>query len=112
MCHIAPRHILELTLEVILEFTLEVILELTLEVILEYVLGFLGREIDHRRLCNISLQMPSHHVSDHRAIIAKFYSGDEKKMKAYQQRCHHFLIKLPHAPQRELETLFEKLAWT
>jgi hypothetical protein len=42
-CHIAPRHILELTheviLEVILEFTLEVILELTLEVILEHVLG-------------------------------------------------------------------------
>jgi hypothetical protein len=34
-----PRHILELTLEVILEFTLEVILELTLEVILEHVLG-------------------------------------------------------------------------
>jgi hypothetical protein len=32
MRHIAPRHILELTLEVILEFTLEVILELTLEV--------------------------------------------------------------------------------
>ncbi len=38
-CHIAPHHILELTLEVILEFTLEVILELTLEVILEHVLG-------------------------------------------------------------------------
>jgi hypothetical protein len=31
MCHIAPRHILELTLEFILEFTLEVILEFTLE---------------------------------------------------------------------------------
>jgi hypothetical protein len=39
MRHIAPRHILELTLEVILEFTLEVIIELTLEVILEHVLG-------------------------------------------------------------------------
>jgi hypothetical protein len=39
MRQIAPRHILELTLEVILEFTLEVILELTLEVILEHVLG-------------------------------------------------------------------------
>jgi hypothetical protein len=39
MCHIAPRHILELTLEVILEFTLEVIIELTLEAILEHVLG-------------------------------------------------------------------------
>jgi hypothetical protein len=39
MRHIAPRHILELTLEVILEFTLEVILDLTLEVILEHVLG-------------------------------------------------------------------------
>ncbi len=37
--HIAPRHVLELTLEVILELTLEVILELTLEVILERVLG-------------------------------------------------------------------------
>ncbi len=37
-CHIVPRCILELTLEVILEFTLEVILELTLEVILEHVL--------------------------------------------------------------------------
>ncbi len=38
-----PRHILELTLEVILELTLEltleVILELTLEVFLENVLG-------------------------------------------------------------------------
>jgi hypothetical protein len=34
-----PRHILELTLEVILEVTLEVILDLTLEVILEHVLG-------------------------------------------------------------------------
>ncbi len=34
-----PRHILELTLEVILEFTLEVILGLTLEVILKHVLG-------------------------------------------------------------------------
>ncbi len=33
-----PRHILELTLEIILEFTLEVILELTLKVILEHVL--------------------------------------------------------------------------
>jgi hypothetical protein len=37
--HIAPHHILELTLEVILELTLEVILELTLEFILEHVLG-------------------------------------------------------------------------
>ncbi len=36
--NIAPRHILELTLEVIIEFTLEIILELTLEVILEHVL--------------------------------------------------------------------------
>jgi hypothetical protein len=34
-----PRHILELTLEVILELTLEVILEVTLEVIVEHVLG-------------------------------------------------------------------------
>jgi hypothetical protein len=39
MCHIAPCHILELTLEDILEFTLEVIIELTLEVIFEHVLG-------------------------------------------------------------------------
>jgi hypothetical protein len=33
-----PRHILELTLEVVLEFALEVIPKLTLEVILEHVL--------------------------------------------------------------------------
>jgi hypothetical protein len=70
---------------------------------------FLGREINRRRFCNISLWMPSQHDSDHCAIIAKFYSGDEKKMKAYWQRCHRFPIKLPHGPQRELETLFEKL---
>ncbi len=38
MCHIAPHHILESTLEVILELTLEVILELTLEVIPKHVL--------------------------------------------------------------------------
>jgi hypothetical protein len=39
MRHIAPCHILELSLEVILELTLEVVLGLTLEVILEHVLG-------------------------------------------------------------------------
>ncbi len=39
MHHIAPHHILQLTLEVILEFTLEVIQELTLEVIIDHVLG-------------------------------------------------------------------------
>jgi hypothetical protein len=39
MCHIAPRHLLELTLEVMIEFTLEVFVELTLEIILEHVLG-------------------------------------------------------------------------
>jgi hypothetical protein len=38
MRHIAPRHILELTLEVILELTLEVILDF-IEVILEHLLG-------------------------------------------------------------------------
>ncbi len=70
---------------------------------------FLEREINRRRFRNISLRMPSHHNSDHCAIIAKFYSGDEKKMKAYRQRCHRFPIKLPRGPQRELETLFEKL---
>jgi hypothetical protein len=70
---------------------------------------FLRREINRRRFCNISLRMPSHHDSDHCVIIAKFYSGDEKKMKAYRQRRHHFPIKLPRGPQRELETLFEKL---
>jgi hypothetical protein len=70
---------------------------------------FLGREIDHRRFHNISLRMPSHHDSDHCAIIAKFYSADQKKMKVYRQRRHCFPIKLPRGPQRELETLFEKL---
>jgi hypothetical protein len=70
---------------------------------------FLGREINHRRFRNISLRMPSHHDSDHRTIIAKFYSGDEKKMKAYRQQHHCFPIKLPCGPQRELDTLFEKL---
>jgi hypothetical protein len=70
---------------------------------------FLRREINHRRFCNISLRMPSHHDSDHCAIIAKYYSGDEKKMKAHRQQRHHFLIKLPRGPPRELETLFEKL---
>jgi hypothetical protein len=70
---------------------------------------FLGREINRRRFCNISLRMPSHHDSDHCATIAKFYSGDEKKMKTYQQRRHRFLIKLHRGPQRELETLFQKL---
>jgi hypothetical protein len=39
---------------------------------------FLGREIDCTRFCNISLQMPSHHDSDHCAIAAKIYSGAEK----------------------------------
>jgi hypothetical protein len=63
----------------------------------------------YRRFCNNSLRMPSHHDSDHHTIIAKFYSGDEKKMKAYQQWHHRFPIKLPRGPQRELETLFEKL---
>jgi hypothetical protein len=70
---------------------------------------FLGREINRRRFCNFSLWMPSHHDSDHRAIIAKFYSEDEKKMKVYWQWRHRFQIKLPCGPQRELETLFEKL---
>jgi hypothetical protein len=70
---------------------------------------FLGREINCRRFCNISLQMPSHHNSDHCAIVAKIYSGAEKKIKAYRQQRHHFLIKLPRGPHGELETLFEEL---
>ena len=70
---------------------------------------FLGREIDRRRFCSIGLWMPSHHDSDHRAIVAKIYSGSEKRMKAYQRRRHHFPTKLPRGPQGELETLFEEL---
>jgi hypothetical protein len=42
-------------------------------------------------------------------LLQKFYSGDEKEMKAYRQRRHHFPIKLPRGPQRELVTLFKKL---
>ncbi len=38
---------------------------------------FLGREIDRRRFCSIGLWIPSHHDSDHRAIVAKIYSGSE-----------------------------------
>jgi hypothetical protein len=70
---------------------------------------FLGREIDRRRFCSIGLWIPSHHDSDHCAIVAKIYSGSEKKMKAYRRRHHHFPIKLPRGPQGELEPLFEEL---
>jgi hypothetical protein len=70
---------------------------------------FLGRETDHRRIRSIGLRIPSHHDSDHCAIVAKIYSGSEKKMKAYQRQRHHFPIKLPRGPQGELETLFEEL---
>jgi hypothetical protein len=70
---------------------------------------FLGREIDRRRFCNISLRMPSHHDSDHHAINAKIYSGAKKEMKAYRQWRLRFPIKLPCGPQGELENLFEEL---
>ncbi len=70
---------------------------------------FLRREIDRRRFCNISLQMPSHHDSDHYTIVAKIYSGAKKKIKVYRQRCHRYQIKLPRGPQGELETIFEEL---
>ncbi len=70
---------------------------------------FLGRENDRRRFHSIGLRIPSHHDSDHHAIVAKIYSGSEKKMKAYQKRRHHFPIKLPRGPQGELESLFEEL---
>ncbi len=53
--------------------------------------------------------MPCHHDSDHRAIVAKIYSGAEKKLKAYQRRFSKFPIRLPRGPQGKLETLFEEL---
>ncbi len=68
-----------------------------------------GREINHRRFCNISLRMPSHHDSDHCVAVAKIYSGAEKKMKAYRQRRHCCSVKLPCGPQGELETISEEL---
>jgi hypothetical protein len=43
---------------------------------------FLGREIERGRFCSIGLRIPSHHDSDHCAIVAKIYSGSEKQMKA------------------------------
>jgi hypothetical protein len=58
MRHIAPCHILELTLEVILELTLEVILELTLEVILEHVLGIKDHDISNPGSHSNSLSLP------------------------------------------------------
>jgi hypothetical protein len=62
---------------------------------------FLGGEINRRRFCTISLQMPSHHDSDHHTIDAKIYSGDKKKMKAYQWQHHCFPIKLPPMDLKE-----------
>ncbi len=44
---------------------------------------FLGREINRRRFCSVALRMPCHHDSDHCAVVAKIYSGAEKKLKAY-----------------------------
>ncbi len=69
----------------------------------------LGREINRRRFCSVALWMPCHHDSDHRAVVAKIYSGAEKKLKAYQRRFSKFPIRLPRGPQGELETLFEEL---
>jgi hypothetical protein len=68
-----------------------------------------GREIDCRKFCSISLQKPSHHNSEHCTIVAKIYSGDEKKVEGLPTAHHCFLIKLPWGPQGEIETLFEEL---
>jgi hypothetical protein len=70
---------------------------------------FLGREIDHRRFCSVALRMPCPHDSDHRAVVAKIYSGAEKKLKAYRECFSKFPIRLPQGPQGELETMFEEL---
>jgi hypothetical protein len=70
---------------------------------------FLGREINRRRFRSVALRMPCHHDSDHCAVVAKIYSGAEKKLKAYQRRFSKFPIRLPRGPQGELETLFEEL---
>ncbi len=45
---------------------------------------FLGREIVRRRFRSVALRMPCHHDSDHCTVVAKIYSGAEKKLKAYQ----------------------------
>ena len=71
---------------------------------------FLGRRHNRGKFRNVSLRLPRHFDSDHRAIVAEFYSGPPKRLKAYRRRRQRFPIRLPRVgPRTELETAFEDL---
>mmetsp|Transcript_7501 Transcript_7501/g.17019 ORF Transcript_7501/g.17019 Transcript_7501/m.17019 type:complete len:226 (-) Transcript_7501:948-1625(-) len=59
---------------------------------------------------NVGLRLPRHSNSDHRAIVAEFYAGHQKKMKVYRRKRQRFPIRLPkYGPRTEMEASFEEL---
>ena len=71
---------------------------------------FLGRRSNHWKFWNVSLRLIRHSNSDHPSIVAEFYSGLPKQLKAYRRRRQRFPIWFPkYGPLMELEAIFEEL---
>ncbi len=63
-----------------------------------------------KRFQHVCLVNPCHHYSDHRAIVARLYSGSAGEMKTYPNARQHCPLRLPRiGPMRELESLFNNL---
>ena len=58
----------------------------------------------------VVIRRPRHHDSDHRAIIATFWGGQEKRMRNYRRRVASIPLRMPQfGPLPEMETIFEEL---
>jgi hypothetical protein len=70
---------------------------------------FLRRATNRRKFCSLQLHIPSHHDSDHHAIITNVRAGSATKIAAYQKWMAKFPLKLPSGTHDKLCALYEEL---
>ena len=71
---------------------------------------FLADTAVRRLFKKVVIRRPRHHDSDHRAIIATFWGGQEKRMRNYRRRVASIPLRMPQfGPLPEMETIFEEL---
>jgi hypothetical protein len=71
---------------------------------------FLADTAVRRLFKKVVIRRPRHHDSDHRAIIATFWGGQEKRLRSYQRRVASIPLRMPQfGPLSEMETIFEEM---